>query len=191
MERKKTMTKTLLIVTLLSTFGFAKNTVFESAYTEIDLSKDCKLLKTYEPSMGGAFDCGNFANIAIEITSDDGRDFVTLIRQNIRYDLDLGRVITPLFRELGKKMEWRYPKAHKTNPTAMIVRLNISIEGQRQEDYSIDSYLIVSKITKDEICLVGKISPQKNQNILAREMADKASTLPCLLDTKNNQRINP
>ena len=42
------------------------------------------------------------------------------------------------------------------------------------------SYLVVSKITPDNICIVGKIPPQAKQNQLARDMAQRAQNMDCL-----------
>lgn len=35
--------------------------------------------------------------------------------------------------------------------------------------------------------MVGVIPPQKKQNVLARELADKAKTMPCLLEEQNHR----
>jgi hypothetical protein len=175
------------VLLVLSTLSFSQNIQFESSYT--DISKNCKTIKTYENTKSATFDCGTFANISIEIETDDDRDFLTLIRENKRHALELGSAITPLFRELGEKMEWRYPKGQKNKPMAMIVRLNINIEGETQKDQHTDSYLIVSKITKDSICLVDKVAPHKNQNKIAREIADKSSSMSCLIEREINKKI--
>jgi len=49
-----------------------------------------------------------------------------------------------------------------------------------EERGKMTAYLVVSKITKDEICVVGKIPPQPQQNELAREMAEIAITMACI-----------
>ncbi|SFV67521.1 hypothetical protein MNB_SV-13-1055 [hydrothermal vent metagenome] len=186
---KHKITLYILAFIFLSTYGYSKNIEFQSAYSDINIKKNCQTIITYAHNIGAVFDCGRFANISIEIASGDLRDTVDLIRDGKRYDLNFSQAITPHFTALGDKMEWRFQKGHKTTPSAMIVRLNIDIEGKTQKDRHKKSYLIVSKITEETICIVGKISPQKNQNILARKMADKASTLGCVLDNKNNKRI--
>lgn len=181
------MKKIFTSLLLLSTLGLSENIKFESAYTDIDTTENCRLIKAYD--MGESLDCGMYAGMAIVVSSDDLRDTITLIRDDTPYNLDFSTAITSHFSQLGKKIEWRYPKGEATYPTAMIARLNITLEGEKQNDRRVDSYLIVSKITKEKICAVEKVAPQKNQNILAREIADKASTLICLVDKEINERI--
>jgi hypothetical protein len=41
------------------------------------------------------------------------------------------------------------------------------------------SYLMVSKITKGEICVTDVVAPSKTQNAEAQKLADVAATKPC------------
>ncbi len=179
------MKKILTIFFLLTTISFSENLKYESQYTNIDIDKDCTTTKIYELGMGGEFNCGKFANLNVEVFADDLRHTIDLIRDGKRYNLDFVNTITTHFTELGKKIEWRYVKGQEGSPTAMIVRLYVD-EGALTKD---SSYLVVSKITKDTICVVKKIPAQINQNELAREVADRASNLSCIVDRKINERI--
>ncbi|RLA62529.1 MAG: hypothetical protein DRQ78_07945 [Epsilonproteobacteria bacterium] len=181
------MKKQFSLIVLFSTLCFATNIQYESAYTDIDIDKNCKTIKIY--NIGAIFDCGTFSNIKIEILSNDLRDSIDLLRDDKRYSLDFISSITSHFSELGKKIEWRYPKGQKENPSAMITRLNIQIEGETAKDLRTDSYLIVSKISHESICVVEKIAPQANQNKLARQIADKSSALPCIINREINERV--
>ncbi len=170
------MKKIRTLFFLLTTISFSENIKYESQYTNIDIDKDCTTTKIYEQGMGGEFNCGKFANLNIEVIADDLRHTIDLVRDGKRYKLNFVNAITTHFTELGKKIEWRYVKGLETSPTAMIVRLYVD-EGALSKD---SSYLIVSKITNNIICVVKKIAAQNNQNELAREIADKASTLSCI-----------
>ena len=68
----------------------------------------------------------------------------------------------------------------------MIVRLDVNDDPDDLD--KITSYLIVSKITPNNICIVGKIFPQPKQNELARAMLDAKEELPCLKKTKATPR---
>jgi hypothetical protein len=60
----------------------------------------------------------------------------------------------------------------------MIVRFEAS---DNYEDLDkVSSYLVVSKIREDEICVIAKVLPQANQNEIARSILDSKEDLPCL-----------
>lgn len=176
------------LILLFSIFSFGKSNQYESSYTSID-EHSCSVKKVYENGMGAMSKCENFGSIGVGFSSDDGRDELTLFRNNKSYNLDISQTITPLFTQLGKKIEWRYPKGQKHNPKSIIVRLNIDIEGETQKDRKRVSYLIVSKITKNRICIVEKVAPQKNQNQIARDISNRALSITCLSDNEINKKI--
>ena len=169
--------KNMILLSLFPIVIFAKNSV-QSVYTSI-ANKDCKTLSS--TNLGASFSCEPYENIKVEVLEEDLRQSITLIRDKKRYPLELWKSVSPSFSFLGSKIEWRFLKQEKLNPFAMITRYNISI-GEYLEQTS--SYLVVAKITKNKMCVVGKIKPQRNQNILARQMADKAESLKCVLDSK-------
>jgi hypothetical protein len=59
---------------------------------------------------------------------------------------------------------------------ALIVRLNVSDQGDEKPPIS---YLIVSKISPTNACVIDIVKPGKNQNAQAQRLADEASTKPC------------
>ena len=62
------------------------------------------------------------------------------------------------------------------NPVALIVRLNVSDQGDEKPP---TSYLVVSKIGATTACVTDVVKPGKDQNSLAQGLADKSSTKPC------------
>ncbi|MDQ7086250.1 MAG: hypothetical protein Q9M36_15705 [Sulfurovum sp.] len=123
--------------------------------------------------MGSTVACGEYAGFEIQIDDDDARMSVTLVHKAVSYPQCYPQTISPHFSTLGEKIEWRYPKGEPLHPVAMIVRVHASMQGDTPHDSKSTSYLAVSKIVTDEICVVGKIPAVKNQNILARKMADR------------------
>ena len=179
------MVKKPLLFSIFSlTFSYA--TTYESYYTSI-LENKCKTSEVFEMNMGSAQRCKGFANIEVQVVDDDLRMSLTLHRDKREYPLYFSQTITPFFSSLGDTLEWRYEKGKPHTPLAMIARVNADMEVETDKDipkFKQLSYLAVSKITKKDVCVIAKIPPQKNQNILAREMADKAQKIPCLLKYK-------
>ena len=56
------------------------------------------------------------------------------------------------------------------------VRFDVSDRGDNDKR---TSYLMVSKISPTESCVVGIVKPGKNQNAEARRLADSAANKPC------------
>ena len=166
--------KNVILWSLFPIVLFAEDT-FQSTYTSID-NKDCTTLSS--TNFGGSFSCEAYGNIKVEVVEEDLRQSITLIRNKKRYPLELWSSVSSSFSFLGNKIEWRFSKKSKSKPTAMITRYNVSV-GEYLEQTN--SYLAVVKITNNEMCVVGKVKPQREQNILAREMADKAESLTCVL----------
>jgi hypothetical protein len=153
----------------------AGSSLYESAYTSID-EKDCHTISTHD--LGATQLCKSFAKIDVKVIESDLRQTITLERNGTPYPLELWRTVSSAWSLLGKKIEWRYPKNHAKQPIAMIVRFKVSENPDNADDMT--SYLVVSKITQDQVCVVGKIPPQANQNQLARDMADRSAGMRCI-----------
>jgi hypothetical protein len=63
-------------------------------------------------------------------------------------------------------------------PIALIFRFNASEDPENAGKHT--SYLVVAKVSKDEICVTDVIKPGRNQNLDARKAADTSATRPCL-----------
>ncbi len=173
---------------VLSTL-FAFSTVFanESTYTSI-AEKDCKTIKVYEHNMSGSVNCEPFERFGVDVNDEDARMDITITHHGIEYPQLYASAVSPLFSTLGQKIEWRYAKGESYAPYAFITRFNESIENEHAPSgHKERSNLVVSKIDKHAVCVVGVIPPQKNQNLLARALADKAKTMPCLLEEQNHR----
>ena len=178
-KKMRQIVKKLILLLVLSTLygvdGMAGSPSYESAYTSID-ADDCRTVIEEEISITQY--CKSFANIEVEVLGDDLRQSITLKRNGISYPLEYWRKISTAWSLLGKKIEWRYPKGQADNPIAMIARFNVSEDLDNPDKMT--SYLVVSKISRDIICPVGKIRPQAKQNRLAREMAERSDKMRCI-----------
>jgi hypothetical protein len=173
----------LLCTLLLSASSYADN--FDSSYTSI-AEKDCKLIVSSEHESSQS--CQKFGMIEVSVGEFDLRQSLFLHHNGKDYPLDFWNSVTPNFSTLGKKIEWRHMKGNPNDIVGMIVRLNVSENIEKPSKTT--SYLVISKIGKDEMCAVGKLAPQDKQNEHARKMAEQSSKMPCLSGLKEEINSN-
>jgi hypothetical protein len=149
--------------------------IYESSYTSI-AQKDCQTLES--DNLGSIQECEGFADMKVTVIEGDVRQSIALTRADKKYELNFWNRVSSGFSSLGLTLEWRYKRNQSDSPFALIVRLEVN---EDEEDLDkVTSYLVVSKITDKEICVVGKIDPQANQNIIAQKMAESATEMSCL-----------
>jgi hypothetical protein len=149
----------------------AQNT---SIYTDLSDTK-CKTLKLREDE-GGSYlgECRGVAGYKLNVLEGDLRQSIDVITpRGKRYELNLWNV-SGGFSSVGPTAEWRM-KGRK--PVALIVRYNVS--ENPEETSKLTSYLVVVKLTNNEICITSALKPTRLHNSEARKAADKAATQPC------------
>jgi hypothetical protein len=167
------MSKTIflaLFILILSTGSLAQN---KSIYTSLAADK-CKTASVNQGMPGNYVGkCAGVGGYNLEVYLDDERNSLGVVLPNKKtIGLDLWNYFGN-FSELGEKAEWRM----KGNiPVALIVRLNVSDNGDGNKP---TSYLIVSKISSTNACVVATLKPDKNQNLKAQKLADSAINRPC------------
>jgi len=168
------MMKHLLIISGLLMFAVPAHSQITSLYTDLAEKKCRTLLSTSDE--GGSYRgiCPGVAGYRLEVTEGDLRQTLNVMAPNKKkYELDLSKV-SGAFSNLGPRAEWRMKGKV---PTALIVRFNAN---ENPEDPSkVTSYLVVAKITKNEICVTDSVAPGKFQNTEARRFANNAATRPC------------
>ena len=165
---------------LLSLGSVSADELYSSSYSSID-EKSCRTIAITEESGSVTQRCPDYRSIGVITMEGDLRQSITLIRNGKEYPLEYWRTVTSSWSVLGKTAEWRHEKEAPDRLIALITRLNISEDPDNPDRMT--SYLVVSKITNNEVCVVGKVAPQRDgsQNLKAREMADRASAMPCKL----------
>lgn len=171
--------KILLILSSVSFYSTAYATAakYESRYTSL-ISEKCVTL--YEEGDSIIQECPGFGGYQVQASESDLRQSITLIKNGREFPLQFWDTVSPAFSTLGGKAEWRFIQSEtKPVPIALIVRLN-AVTGE--EANKTTSWLVVSKLTDKNSCVIGKIPPQKDgtQNQKARDMADAASSSACL-----------
>ncbi|CAA6799081.1 MAG: Unknown protein [uncultured Sulfurovum sp.] len=178
---------TFAIVLLLNcSILYAEETILSkntSSYTSID-QKDCVTLDS--DNMGSIQECESFTGIGVKVIEGDIRQSIILTRNEKEYDLAFWSTVSSAFSSLGLKIEWRHELGKPEKVKGMIVRFEASDDYENLDKVS--SYLVVSKITKDEVCVVAKVLPQKNQNEMARKILDSTDILPCLKNFEGTKR---
>ena len=164
---------TVLLMLLLSVTTVSDAQI-KSVYTSVG-EKSCKTLRT-DPEEGAEYEgeCPGIAGYKLRLLEGDLRqslDVVTPAKKS--FQLAFWN-ISSAFSYIGDRVEWRMKG--KT-PIALIARFNASEDPGNAEKRT--SYLIVSKITKDEVCVTDVITPSPNQNREARKAADSAVSRRC------------
>jgi hypothetical protein len=157
----------------------SSNSMYESSYTSI-AQKDCQTLES--DNLGSIEECESFAGMKVIVIEGDTKQGIILTRDNKRYELDFGSLVSQGFISLNSDLEWRYKRQEFDNPRAMILRLEVNEDEDDVE--KVTSYALISKITENEICVVGKIKTEENQDELVRKMAEEAISMPCLSSIK-------
>ena len=149
-----------------------------SVYTPLG-DKECKTIKSAEAGDEGyEARCRGTAGYTLLLSEGDLRQNIVVITpQGKEHSLELWSVVSSGFSSVGPKAEWRIATQTK-KPVALILRYNANEDATQPN--KLLSYLVVTKITATEICVIDKISPSPTANEDARRAADAASTKSCL-----------
>jgi len=144
-----------------------------------DLSgKGCSPIKSIS-EVSSEWTCPGIPGYKLLIQSDDDRDSVTVITPDGKqHPLNFSKTISKgAFASLGLKAEWRViNRSGKDVPIALIVR----VDTQTADNDKRTSYLAVSKISAQGICVTDRVAPTINANEKARSLADASTGKPCL-----------
>lgn len=151
----------------------------DSMYTSL-ADTACKTLESSEEG-GGSYKgrCPGVAGYQLNLLEGDLRQSLTVIDpQGKEFPLEFWSVVTPNFSTVGQKAEWRMKKeGSKTVPIALIVRVNASEDPEKPEKNT--SYLVVTKLTANAVCVTDVVKPSSTANHEARILADKSATVAC------------
>lgn len=183
--------KTKIAVTLLFSFlllplaQVAHAASYSSSYATI-LKEHCTVL----PNQAGEKDvvqaCPSFKNIKINVVSNDVQQYIVLSQNNRQYPLIFNDTKTQNIARttLGSTIEWRQKLGRPSKVVGMIMRINVFTTANKKR-----SFLVVSKVTDQEICIVGSVPPQRNQNQQARRMVDSASNKACISSPLSQEKL--
>lgn len=166
---------------LLAALGFhlpASAANIDSVYTELS-GPNCKALEENATEGWAKGRCRGTAGYMLDWSEGDLRQTLNVIDPKGRdFPLELWSTVASGFSSLGDKAEWRVKKVgKKVSPIALIVRYNVSEDPEKPEKTT--SYLTVSKITADEVCVTDVVKPGSDANQQARDLADIATSKQC------------
>lgn len=155
-------------------------TQIASVYTDLS-SNGCKPLKMDKETGNSIRKCPGVGGFHLLVLDDDARASITVVGPNNKeYPLDYWNVVTRSFSSLGRKAEWRVRvRQGQAIPVALIVRIHAS-EQDNPESPRKTSYLAVTKITPEQVCVIDKIEAGINANERARQIADNSANKECL-----------
>jgi hypothetical protein len=155
-------------------FATAVSAQVTSRYTGLS-EKVCRELKVSDED-GASYEgeCPGVGGYKLRLLEGDLRQSIDVVTPAKKtYQLAFWN-ISSAFSYVGDKAEWRMKGR---NPIALIVRFNASEDPEDPEKKT--SYLIIAKITKQEVCVTDVLKPSPSQNEQARRTADLAPSRPC------------
>lgn len=171
----------LSILALFCAAAPASAQAVQSVYTDLG-QKSCKTIEV-DPGPGESSKqrCPGAAGYKLLILEGDLRQSITVVRPDgSEHELNLWHHVGGGgFSHVGPRAEWRVKRVKgRLVPTALIVRYEVSEDPENPKKTT--SYLAVSKITPQQICLTDSVRPGADANVEARRLADAAAGKPCL-----------
>jgi hypothetical protein len=172
----------LLLANILALvcFSIVNAQLNQSVYTSLE-AKSCRTLKSDSSEAGEYLGrCSGVSGYSILVEEGDLRQNITVVTpKGTKHPLELWTLVSSAFSSLGPKAEWRMTRSKtKAVPIALIVRYNASENSEKPDRTT--SYLVVTKITQAEICVIDRIPPGPTANDDARRLADESTSKPCL-----------
>jgi opacity protein-like surface antigen len=167
----------LLICIVIASAATASAQATQSVYTDLG-GKKCRVIEKDAEAAGYLLEqCPGIAGYQLQVASGDDRQNIIVIKSDgSKHELNFGQIGGGGFSNVGAKAEWRVRRQQgKLMPVALIVRFDVTTGG----DGKSVSYLTVTKITPQKICLIDPIAPGPNQNEKARRLADDSANKPC------------
>lgn len=168
------MKLTLSIAVVLFAFTASALAQNASVYTSTKTGA-CRTISS-NPDEGGSYEgeCPGVGGYKVRLIEGDIRQTINIIAPNKKkFELNFWGFYSG-FSAIGEKIEWRTKKGV---PVALIARYNVAGSDNEQKS---TSYLMISKISKTQSCVVDVIMPGLKQNEEARVSADAASTKSCM-----------
>ena len=158
----------------VAAFCVASDAQIKSQYTRVS-EKACKTLRT-DPDEGAEYEgeCPGVGGYKLRLLEGDLRQSLDVLTPAKKTHQLAFWNISSAFSHIGDRVEWR---VKGKTPIALIARFNASEDPEKPDKHT--SYLVVSKITKNEICVTDVIKPSQTQNEEARKAADSSASRPC------------
>jgi len=160
---------------LMPVFAVAERAQTTSVYTDAFSKTNCRLAEEDEQGGFVKYICKGPAGFQYEAVEFDLRQTLNVIEPSGRKsELHLSRV-SPYFSTAGPKIEWRLDGK---SPIALIVRFTVDKNSETPKDEI--SRLLVVKLRGGTVCITDIVKASKDQNAIARGLADSSEHKPCM-----------
>lgn len=165
-------------LSIIAAIGLASFITAAAQNTSVYTSTSTRACKTIESSSKEAGyyrgRCPGAGGYKLELIEGDIRQTLNVITPaKKKFELNFWQY-NGNFSAIGDKVEWRLRKGV---PVAIIARFNVADASGATKG---SSFLIVSRVSPQESCVVDIIEPVAKQNEKARASADAASGKQCL-----------
>lgn len=155
-------------------FAFKCHAQNASVYTDMWSKTGCKLVEQQEQGGYVRYLCKGPAGFKFESIEADIRQTLNIIEPSGKQtDLELMR-INGYFSTAGPKIEWRM---QGNSPVALIVRFTVDKGSETPRDEV--SQLVVVKLAGGTVCITDVVKASRDQNIVARKLADDSAGKSC------------
>lgn len=147
---------------------------FTSAYTDLNLDRDCLVLEADD--FGVSWACPGYKGYPVHVSEGD-------LRFSVRYGFNIdaepgGQTLGP-FNRLGETLEWRLSnESGRWLPVATIVRYHTADIDTGEDSGQV---LVVTQLVEGNSCHIAYVDARANKdaNELARAAADAAGNFDC------------
>lgn len=168
----------VIFVILCAVVSAASAQELSSAYTKIDIERDCRHRAGVAVEDYGDWRCAGGAGIPIWFGAGDQRMFVSFGAR--AKEEPAAEETLPSFNDFYKGViEWRRANG---KPFAVIMRWNYKLSSEREKRTTSGRVLVVTRLPPGAVCHVGYVDARANAdaNELARAIADtKAAQFQC------------
>lgn len=164
------MRKSLAFCLLLAVAPAGAGT-FSSAYTKIDVRRDCAHRSSRVPEDYGDWRCRGYAGVAMRFGAGDQRMFVSF-GPKAKDEPAAEQTLAPFNDFYKGVIEWRLADGR---PVATIVRWNVKTAADMANKKTRGRVLVVTRLPPGPVCHIGYVDAlaNANANALAREVSDR------------------
>jgi hypothetical protein len=157
-----------------------------SAYTKIDLRRQCSHARGTEVEDYGSWRCEGYAGVAVWLGGGDQHMYVSF-GSNAAKEIAAGETLAPFNDFYEGVIEWRLERQPDgtARPFATIARWNVRRPSDGASGKTSGRVLVVTRLGPGGVCHVGYVDARANAdaNDLAREIADqRARVFRCGMD---------
>lgn len=165
----------IAVFAIMLVFSVSGKAQMTSVYTDMFSKTNCRSVEQQDEGGYVKYLCKGPSGYKYEAIEFDLRQTLNVIPPSgAKAELNLLR-ISPYFSTAGPKIEWRI---ENQSPIALIVRFSVDKNSDTPKDEI--SQLVVVKLRGGTLCITDVVKTSKDQNVIARKLADASTNKPCM-----------